>query len=102
MELDNYIHEAIFDEKEKYTYLYELLWSNLQEDGYVITDEECHEIDTVFKAIAIKNLIGEFVYRLYDEVNEAIYEDVIECLDTLGISTEEIVDYCYENPNIDA
>ena len=101
MDLSNYIHEAIFEEKDKYTYLYELLWANLEEDGFVVTDEEDNEIDAIFKAIALKNLIGEFVYRLYDEVNEASYEDVIECLDTLGFGIGEIVNYCYDDPEID-
>ena len=101
MDLSNFIHENIFEEKEKYVFLYELLWSNLEEDGFVITDEEGHETDAVFKAIAIKNLIGEFVYRLYDEVNETGFEDVIETLEIIGIGMDEIVDYCYENPDID-
>ncbi len=102
MDLNGYIHQSIFEEKEKYTYLYELIWSNLEEDGFVITDEAGHEIDAVFKATALKNLIGEFVYRVYDEFNDTSYEEVIEALDTLGFSLEEIVDYCYENPDIDA
>ncbi|MBQ7740006.1 MAG: hypothetical protein IJT65_02050 [Eubacterium sp.] len=102
MDLGGYIHETIFEEKEKYIYLYELLWDNLDEDGYVITDEEGHEIDALFKANALKNLIGEFVYRVYDEVNEASYEDVIDSLEALGIGLDEIVDYCYEDENIDA
>jgi DNA-binding transcriptional MerR regulator len=101
MNLSDYIHERLFEEKEKYTYLYELLWSNLEEDGYVVTEEDGNEIDCIFKAQALKSLIGEFVYRLYDEVNDSDFEEVIERLDTLGISLEEIVDYCYENPDID-
>ena len=102
MDISGFIHQSIFEQKDKFVYLYELLWANLEEDGYVITDEEGHEIDAVFKAVSLQNLIGEFVYRLYDEVNETSYEDVIDCLEKLGISEEEIVDYCYENPDIDA
>lgn len=102
MDLASYIHEAIFEEKEKSTCLYDLIWENFDEDGFVITDEDDHEIDCVFKAFAIKNLIGEFVYRLYDEVNETDFDDVIESLANLGFSREQIVDYCYENPEIDA
>lgn len=101
MELSNYIHESIFEENEKYTYLFELLWDNLEEDGFVITDEAGHEIDSMFKACALKNLIGEFIYRVYDEVNESSFEDVIEGLETIGISTDEIIDYCFEDPEID-
>ncbi len=101
MDIENYIHEAIFEEKEKYTYLYELIWSNFAEDGFVVTDEEGYEIDAVFKAVAIKNLIGEFIYRVYDEVNETAFDDVTENLENLGIGEEEIIDYCYDNPEID-
>ena len=101
MDLANYIHEAIFEEKDKYVYLYELLWDNLEEDGFVVTDEEDNEIDAVFKAYAIQKIIGEFVYRMYDEVNETGFEDVLEALGTLGISIDQIVDYCYEDPEID-
>ena len=102
MDISNYIHESIFEENEKYIYLYELIWANLEEDGFVVTDEEGNEIDAVFKAYALKNLIGEFVYRVYDEVNETSSDEIIESLDTLGISFDEIVNYCYDDPNIDA
>ncbi|MFR5875152.1 MAG: hypothetical protein ACLUFN_01540 [Eubacterium sp.] len=101
MDLASYIHESIFEEKEKYTYLYELIWDNFDEDGFVITDEPDNEIDCIFKAIAIKNLIGEFVYRIYDEVNETGYDDIIDNLANIGIGEEQIIDYCYENPEID-
>lgn len=101
MDLSSYIHESVFEEKEKYSCLYELIWDNFEEDGFVVTDEEGNEIDVVFKVIAIQNLIGEFVYRLYDEVNETGFEDVIENLANLGISEDEIMDYCYDHPEID-
>lgn len=101
MDLGNYIESAIFNEKEKFYCLYQLFWSNFDEDGFVITDEEGHEIDAVFKAIAIKNLINEFVYRLYDEVNETGTDDIIVNLANLGFSEEQIIDYCYDNPEID-
>ena len=94
MDLANYIYENIFEEKEKFTYLYELLWSNLEEDGFVITDEAGNEIDAVFKAIAIKNLINEFIYRVYDECNDTSAEEVVECLETIGTSEDEIIEYC--------
>lgn len=101
MDLASYIHEAIFEEKDKYTYLYELIWDNFDEDGFVITDEPDNEVDCIFKAVAIKNLIGEFVYRLYDEVNETGYDDIIDNLANLGIEEEQIMNYCYDNPEID-
>lgn len=101
MDIESYIHEAIFEEKDKYTYLYELIWQNFTEDGFVITDEQGHEIDSVLKATAIQNLIGEFVYRMYDEVNETGFEDVIEYLANLGIGVDEIVKYCEDEPEID-
>lgn len=101
MDLATYIHEAIFEEKEKYTYLYELMWDNFDEDGFVITDEPDNEVDAVLKAVAIQNLIGEFVYRVYDEVNETGYEDVIEYLGNLGINDTDFIAYCENNPGID-
>lgn len=101
MDIESYIHEAIFEEKDKYTYLYELIWQNFTEDGFVITDEQGHEIDSVLKATAIQNLIGEFVYRMYDEVNETGFEDVIEYLANLGIGVDEIIKYCEGEPEID-
>ena len=101
MNLESYIHEAIFEEKEKYTLLYEIMWENFNEDGFVITDEPGHEIDAILKAVAIQNLIGEFVYRVYDEVNETDYEDVVEYLANIGIDEDELVEYCENGENID-
>lgn len=101
MDLYSFIHEAIFEEKEKYTRLYELLWGELEQDGFVITDEAGHDIESVFKAVAIQNLIGEFQYRLYDEVNETGFEDVIDYLARLGIDDEEIVEFCEAQEDID-
>lgn len=102
MDLSSYLHEAIFEEKDKYTYLYELIWDNFEEDGFAVTDEEGHEVDAIFKAIAIKNLINEFVYRMYDETNETDFQEIMTNLANLGIDEEAAVDYCYENPEIDA
>lgn len=101
MDISNFIQQSIFEEKEKFRCLYELIWANFDEDGFVITDEDGHEIDSIFKAIAIKNIIGEFIYRLYDEVNETNIDDIIENVQTLGFSEEDIIDYCYDNPEID-
>ncbi len=95
------MHEAIFEEKDKYTYLYELIWDNFEEDGFAVTNKEGHEVDAVFKAIAIKNLINEFVYRMYDEANETDFQEIITNLANLGIGDEAAIDYCYENPEID-
>ncbi len=102
MNLSDYLQEAIFQEKEKFAPLYQLLWNSLEEDGYVAPDDPDTEVDCVFKAIAIRNLIGEFVYRMYDEVNETGINDIRQHLATLGIDDDAIVDYCYENPEIDA
>ena len=101
MDLNSFIHEAVFEEKDKYTRLYELIWSEFEQDGFVITDEPGHEIDALFKATAIQNLIGEFEYRLYDEVNETGYEDVVDYLAQIGVSQDDIVAYCEQNENID-
>lgn len=101
MDISNFIQQSIFEEKEKFRCLYELLWMNFEEDGFVITDEDGHEIDAIFKAIALKNIIGEFVYRIYDEVNETSIDEIKEALDTLGFTEDDVIDYCYDNPEID-
>lgn len=100
MDIDTFIHEAIFGEKEQHRIFYYLMWENLQEVGYVITDESGYEIDSVFKAVALQNLVGEFAYRLYDTVNETGYEDVLEYLGTLAIGEDDILQYCENDPEI--
>ncbi|MCH5320627.1 MAG: hypothetical protein J1E36_02610 [Eubacterium sp.] len=101
MDIENYIQEAIFQEKEQHRYFYELIWENFKEDGFVITDEDGHEVDAVIKAVALQNLIGEFVYRIYDEVNETGIENIIEYLQNLGFDEGEILAYCEQEENID-
>lgn len=101
MDLDNFIDEAIFGEEENHKIFYQLIWENFKEIGFVVTDEPGNEIDCVFKAVSLQNLVGEFIYRLYDEVNETGYEDVLEYLGTLAIGDDEIFDYCNDNPEID-
>ena len=101
MDINSYIYEAIFEEKPKFKVFYELMWEQFKEDGFVIVDEEGYEIDSVFKAVAMQNLVGEFSYRLYDEVNETGLEDVIEYLGNLGIGEEEIFAYCEGESRID-
>ena len=39
MDLYSFIHETIFEEKDKYVRLFELIWGELEQDGFVITDE---------------------------------------------------------------
>ena len=102
MNIDDYIYEAIFEETQKYKVFYELIWEQFKEDGFVITDESGYEIDSVFKAVALQNLVGEFNYRIYDAVNETGFEDVIEYTQNLGIDDEEIMAYCLEEPRIDS
>ena len=99
MDLRDYIHEAIFE--DKYLYLVDLIWDNFEEEGFVISDEDGHEIDSIFKATAIKNLIGEFVYRLYDEVNETSFEDLEKYLSDIGISEDEVIAHCESDEEID-
>lgn len=101
MDIENYIYEAIFEEKEKFKIFYELIWEQFKEDGFVITDEPDTEIDCVFKAVALQNLVGEFVYRMYDEVNEINHENVVYYLAKLGIDEDEILDFCRKNDEID-
>lgn len=101
MNIDHFVDEAIFAEKEKLRVFYQLIWENFKEIGFVVTDEPGQEIDSIFKAVALQNLAGEFAYRLYDEINETGYEDVLEYLNTLEISEDEIKAYCTGNPEIE-
>ncbi|MDE6471165.1 MAG: hypothetical protein K2L19_09125 [Eubacterium sp.] len=101
MDIENYIQQAIFQENEQHRTFYELIWENFKEDGFVITDEENHEIDAVIKATALQNLVGEFIYRLYDEVNETGFEDVLEYLQNLGFDESDITEYCENNDSIE-
>lgn len=101
MDIENFIQEAIFAEKEQHKCFYQLIWDNFKEDGFVITDEDGHEIDALIKAVSLQNLLGEFIYRVYDEVNEIGFEDILEYAQDLGYSQEDIIDYCEENPEID-
>ena len=101
MDIESYIQEAIFGENEQHTCFYQLIWDTFKESGFVITDEDGHEIDAIFKATAIQNLLGEFMYRLYDEVNETGFEDVIDYVQTLGYGDEDILNYCKSDPEIE-
>ena len=56
MDIESYIQEAIFGENEQHTCFYQLIWDTFKESGFVITDEDGHEIDAIFKATAIQNL----------------------------------------------
>ena len=37
-----------FEESKKFKVFYELIWEQLKEDGFVITDEDGYEIDSAF------------------------------------------------------
>jgi len=100
MDIEEYIIDRIFSEQEKQRCFYELIWEKFKEDGFVITDEEDHEIDCIFKAVALQNLAGEFAYRLYDEVNEIGLEDVIENLQNLGYDEDDVFEYCKANEEV--
>ncbi|MCR5207058.1 MAG: hypothetical protein K6C14_01095 [Eubacterium sp.] len=102
MDIYDFIHEKIFEDNEKATYFYELVWTAFEEGGYVITDEEGHEIDCVFKAFAVQNIVNEFAYRLYDEINETDFDDIIRELDTLGYSVNEVGEFCCETYGIES
>lgn len=100
MNIESYIENDIFAQKEQHRHFYQMLWDSFIENGFVITDEDGYEIDTLFKAFALKNLLGEFVYRIYDEVNEIGFEDIIESAQNLGFGEEEISAYCENDENI--
>ncbi len=101
MDLEAFIHQTIFEVKENYTCLFELFWESFSFDGFVTTDEEGYEIDAVIKAIAIKNIISEFAYQMYDSGNDVSYEEFVNLLSDIGFDEEAIVDYCYEDENMD-
>lgn len=101
MDIETYINEAIFEEVEKHKCFYQLMWDNFKEDGFVVTDESGYEIDAVIKAVAMENLIGEFIYRIYDEVNETGFEDMLEHLQNLGYSENDLINYCNEKEEIE-
>ena len=100
MNLDSFIYEAIFEEKPKFKIFYELVWEQFKEDGFVVTDEDNMEIDSVLKAVALQNIVGEFNYRMYDEINETGLEDVTDYLASLNIYEDEITAYCEANSRI--
>ena len=100
MNLDSFIYEAIFEEKPKFKIFYELVWEQFKEDGFVVTDEDDMEIDSVLKAVALQNIVGEVNYRMYDEINETGLEDVTDYLASLNIYEDEITAYCEANSRI--
>lgn len=101
MDIEGYINEAIFEEKQQYKCFYQLMWDNFKESGFVITDEEGYEIDALIKAVALQNLVGEFIYRLYDEVNETGLEDIIEYAQNIGFTEDDLISYCEKNEEMD-
>lgn len=101
MDIEEYLVQAIFEETEKHKCFYELVWDNFKEDGFVITDEDGYELDAVIKATALQNLLGEFVYRMYDEVNETGFEDLYEHIQNLGFSDEDFIEYCHSKEEIE-
>ncbi len=101
MNIEEYIEDAIFGEKEQHKNFYMLIWDNFIEDGFVIVDEQGHEIDSIIKAVSLQNLLGEFIYRLYDEVNEISFEDIIENAQNLGFDEDDIIEYCRTEPEIE-
>ncbi|MCD7796758.1 MAG: hypothetical protein LUG95_03860 [Clostridiales bacterium] len=101
MNIDEYIEDAIFSEKESHKCFYMLMWENLKEIGYVITNEEGYDVDAIIKAVSLQNLLGEFVYRIYDEVNETGYEDILDYCNSAGIDEDAILAYCRKNGDIE-
>ncbi len=101
MDIDSYIYDAVFNESEKFAILYGIIWEQFKEDGFVITDEPGHEIDCIFKAVALQNLAGEFAYRLFDAVNETGFEDAVDYAEKAGFTQEDIVKYCEHDEEIE-
>lgn len=101
MDIESYIQEAIFGEKEKQKCFYQLIWESFKEVGFAVTDEDGYEVDSIFKAVSLQNLLGEFIYRIYDEVNETGLEDVIDYAQTIGFGEKDLLEYCESNEEID-
>lgn len=101
MDINSYIYEAIFDETPKYSIFYSLIWEQFKEDGFVVTDEPGNEIDCIFKAVALQNLLGEFAYRVFDEVNETGFEDAVDYIEKAGFTEEDIFEYCEKDSEIE-
>lgn len=101
MDIEEFIEDAVFSEKEKHKCFYMMIWDTFKENGYAVTDEEGFEIDAIIKAVSLQNLLGEFVYRLYDEVNETGFEDILDYCEAAGYSEEEIMSCCRSNANIE-
>ncbi|MDD6729216.1 MAG: hypothetical protein PUE08_08370 [Eubacteriales bacterium] len=101
MDIEEFIEDAIFSEKDEHRCFYMLIWESFKEIGYAITDEEGYEIDAIIKAVSLQNLLGEFVYRLYDEINETGFEDVLDYCESAGYGEEEILEYCKSRQGIE-
>ncbi len=101
MDIDSYIYDAIFNESPRFSIFYGVMWEQFKEDGFVITDEPGHEIDCIFKAVALQNLMGEFTYRLYDEVNETGFEDAVDYIEKAGFTQDDITEYCKKDEEIE-
>lgn len=101
MDIDSYVYDAIFNESPKYAIFYGIIWEQFKEDGFVITDEPGHEIDCIFKAVALQNIVGEFTYRLYDEVNETGFEDAVDFAEKAGFTQGEMTEYFKQDEEIE-
>lgn len=101
MGIEEFILDAVFSENANQKCFYTMIWDVFKESGYIITDEDGYEIDAVIKAVSMQNLLGEFAYRLYDEVNETGFEDVIDYCEAAGYNEKDILEYCRGNENIE-
>ncbi len=99
MNIEKYIFESMFSTNEQNLVFYELIWNQFVEDGFIITDTEGYEIDCVFKAVAMQNLLNEFIFRLYDSVNETEPENVSNCLEQLGYNEDDLKNYIEKIPD---
>lgn len=100
MDINSYIYEAIFEETPKQAVFYGLIWEQFREDGFAVTDEQGCELDCIFKAVALQNLLGEFAYRVFDDVNETGFEDAVDYAEKAGFTQEDIIEYCKKDGKI--
>ena len=78
MDIERYINEAIFEEKEQHKCFYQLIWDHFKEDGFVVTDESGYEIDNVGMTVSLiddqqKELIDQLLL-LRSESERFMYE----------------------------
>ncbi len=99
MDIEDYINEEIFHDDGNRHVFYKYIWEIFSESGYVIPDENESEIDCIFKAVAMKYILSEFEFRLFDCANDMDANTITDYLLNIGKNEEEINDYLNSQTN---